>query len=142
KASTRLVEPHRVVNTGRRWYLVAWDADREDWRTFRVDRIEPRIATGSRFIPRDPPARDLAAYVSKGVWNAPPCRARVKLFAAADVITGRWPPCMGSVEPIDDESCFIEIGASTFEGLATHLSLLGVNFEVTGPPELIGEIRK
>jgi predicted DNA-binding transcriptional regulator YafY len=69
-ASARSVEPHRLVNTGRRWYLVAWDSDREAWRTFRVDRIQPRIATGPRCAPRDPPARDLAAYVLRGLWEA------------------------------------------------------------------------
>src|SRR5262249_28540990 len=70
-ATARSVEPHRLVNTCRRWYLVAWDRGREDWRTFRVDRIEPNLATGMRFTPREPPARDLAAYVSRGVWFAP-----------------------------------------------------------------------
>src|SRR5580765_3874057 len=83
-ASSRSVEPHRLVNTGRRWYLVAWDADRKDWRTFRVDRIQPRVINGLPFTPREPPARDLAAYVARGVWRAPPCRARIKLYATAE----------------------------------------------------------
>src|SRR3954470_10131398 len=63
----RQVEPLRLVHTGRRWYLVAFDLDRAGWRTFRVDRITPKPPHGPRFIPREPPAEDLAAYVSRGV---------------------------------------------------------------------------
>jgi predicted DNA-binding transcriptional regulator YafY len=68
-STRRLVEPHRLVHTGRRWYLVAWDADRADWRTFRVDRIE-RVAADRRFVPREPPAEDIAAYVARSVSSA------------------------------------------------------------------------
>jgi predicted DNA-binding transcriptional regulator YafY len=142
KASARSVEPHRVVNTGRRWYLVAWDSDRRDWRTFRVDRIQPRLTAGPRFAPREPPARDLAAYVSRGVSYAPPCRARIKLLVAADVVAERLPPSVGLVEPIDEHSCFFDVGASTFESLAMHLVLLGVDFEVTEPLELVDQVRR
>ncbi len=138
--SARSVEPHRLVHAGWRWYLVAWDAAREDWRTFRVDRIEG-VAAGPRFKPRDPPARDLAAYVAQGVRRAPPCHARVKLFASAEVMGKRW-PCAGAVEPIDDGSCWFEATASTFENLAAYLAMLGVDFEVKDPPELIEQIRQ
>jgi predicted DNA-binding transcriptional regulator YafY len=140
--TTRSVEPHRLVHTGRRWYLVAWDSTRKDWRTFRVDRIQPRVSLGLRFAPRDPPARDLAAYVSRGVWNAPPCRARVRLLAAAEVIAGRLPPCVGLIEPVDEQSCFFEVGGSTFQSLAMHLALLGVDFELSEPQELVDEVRR
>jgi predicted DNA-binding transcriptional regulator YafY len=138
-ASARSVEPHRLVNTGRRWYLVAWDTDRADWRTFRVDRIQARVTTGSRFAPRDPPSADLAAYVSRGAW-APTCGARIKLFAAADVVAERLPPGIGVLEPIDRQSCFFEIGASSYERLAMHLVFLGVDFELNGPSELVAEV--
>jgi predicted DNA-binding transcriptional regulator YafY len=141
-ASDRSVEPHRLVHTGRRWYLVAWDAARKDWRTFRVDRIGPRVATGSRFVPRDPPARDLAAYVARGVWYAPPCRARVKLLAAAETVAHRLPEMAGLVEAVDEQSCYLEAGASTYEWLAMHLVLLGVDFEVSGPDELVEQVRR
>ena len=141
KDSTRAVEPHRVVSTGRRWYLVAWDSDRKAWRTFRVDRMQGRPATGQRFAPRDPPARDLAAYVSQGNWPAPPCRARIKLRVAASAIAERLPPSFGVVEPIDEHSCMFDTGASSWEGLATHLILLGVDFDVREPSELVDQIR-
>ncbi len=139
-ATMRTVEPHRLVNTGRRWYLVAWDTARTDWRTFRVDRIQEKVTTGDRFAPRDPPAKDLAAYVSKGAWLAPRCRARVKLLAAAELIAARLPPGIGMLEPIDARSCFFEVGAATFESLAMHLMFLGVDFELDGPQELLDQV--
>ena len=140
--SVRVVEPHRVVHTGRRWYMVAWDTGRRDWRTFRVDRIQPRVATGARFTAREPPARDLAAYVSRGAAYAPPCRARVRLFAAAEVVAQRVPPYIGLVEPVDSESCCLEVGSSTFESIAMHLALLGVDFAVLEPAELVEHVRR
>jgi predicted DNA-binding transcriptional regulator YafY len=142
KVSSRAVEPHRLVSTGRRWYLVAWDSDRKDWRTFRVDRMQPRLTAGLRFAPREAPARDLAAYVAKGLTHAPPCRARIKLLVAAEAVAERLPPYMGLIEPIDERSCFFEAGASTFESLAMHLVLLGVDFEVAEPAELVQQVRR
>jgi predicted DNA-binding transcriptional regulator YafY len=141
-ASARSVEPHLLVNTWRRWYLVAWDTARKDWRTFRMDRME-RCATaaGVSFVPREPPAPDLAAYVTQSGVNAR-CRARLKLFAAAATIAERLPPCIGLLEPIDEKSCFYETGASTYENLAMHLSLVGVDFEIIAPVELMEEVRR
>lgn len=140
-ASTRAVEPHRLVNTGRRWYLVAWDTDRAAWRTFRVDRIQAKVTTGSRFAPRDPPSADLAAWVSRGAW-APTCSARIKLFTAAEEMAERLPPGIGVLEPIDAQSCFFEVGAPSYERLAMHLVFLGVDFELSEPPELVEEVRR
>ena len=140
--SARSVEPHRVVNTWRRWYLVAWDTARKDWRTFRVDRMERCVpAAGARFVPREPPAGDLAAYVTRSGLSAR-CRARVKLFVPAAAMAGRLPPHLGLIEPFDERSCFFETGASTYEGLAMHLSLVGADFEVIEPAELVEEVRR
>jgi len=139
--SSRSVEPHRVVHTGRRWYLVAWDLERNDWRTFRVDRIE-RPAAGPRFVPRKPPAQDLIAYIAQGVMKAPPFRARVKLMASAQAITEKWPPSAALIEPIDEKSCMFEMGASSWENLATYLVLFGIDFEVDGPVELVVGIER
>lgn len=140
--SLRLVEPYRLVHTAHRWYLVAWDATRKDWRTFRVDRIQPRVTAGSRFAPRDPPARDLAAYIARGIWKAPPCRARIKLLAPAEVIAQRWSSTAGLIEPLDEHSCSLEMGASSYENLAAYLAMFGVDFEITEPPELVTELRR
>jgi predicted DNA-binding transcriptional regulator YafY len=139
--STREVEPYRLVHTVRRWYLVAWDSGRKDWRTFRVDRIQPRVTVGARFAPRDLPARDLAAYVAESVHRAPPCRARVRLLVSAAAMAEKW-PCAGMIEPIDDHSCWFEARASTFENLAVYLAMFGVDFDVQEPPELLDELRR
>jgi predicted DNA-binding transcriptional regulator YafY len=141
-ASARSVEPHRLVNTWRRWYLVAWDVDRKDWRTFRVDRMERcASAAGVRFIQREPPARDLAAYVTQSGVNAR-CRAKLKLFAPAAVMAERLPPSMGLLEPIDERSCFYETGSSSYESLALHVALVGADFEIVEPVELVEQVRR
>jgi predicted DNA-binding transcriptional regulator YafY len=140
--SLRVVEPHRMVNWGRRWYLVAWDADRQDWRTFRVDRIEPRTPTGPRFTPRELPDGDVAAYVSRRVSSAAwRYRARVRVHAPAEVIAERITPAVGMVEPVDEHTCVLDTGASTIDTLAVYLGLLGVDFDVTDPPELVDRLR-
>ena len=90
EATVREVEPHRLVHTGRRWYLAAWDVSRDNWRTFRIDRIEPKISTGSRFTPRKPPEGDFAAYVARSVFYAPhPHQARIVLRASAEMAAER-----------------------------------------------------
>ncbi len=67
--SRRLVEPHQLVAAGRRWYLVAWDLRRNDWRTFRLDRLSGARLAGRRFAPRDIPGGDAAAYFSASVTS-------------------------------------------------------------------------
>jgi predicted DNA-binding transcriptional regulator YafY len=113
-ASARSVEPHRLVHTGRRWYLVAWDTDRKDWRTFRVDRIQSRLATGEHFVPRQLPASNLAAYVSGGAGYAPPCRARIKVFAPAALVAERVPGT--DLETRTVVAAFTEFVVEPFEG--------------------------
>lgn len=139
-ASARIVEPHRLVNTGGRWYLVAWDTDRKDWRTFRGDRIQGRVTTGLRFTPKEPPAMDLAAWVTKGVWTAPRYRARIRLMTSAADAAARLPICMGLLEPIDGSTCYFDMGGASWESLAMHLMLLGTDFTIEGPGELVTEL--
>ena len=104
--SARVVEPHRLVHTGYRWYLVAWDIGRKDWRTFRVDRIEGKMKTSTRFRPRKPPEGDFAAFVSKSLSQVTyPYRARVTLHASVDVVAKRIPPICRS--PGSDRRGFV-----------------------------------
>lgn len=142
-ASLRIVEPHRLVHTRGRWYLVAWDTDRQDWRTFRVDRVEPRTPTGPRFTPRPLPGDgDFAAYVTKGLGSAMwRFRARVRVHAPAAAIAGRLPAAVG-VEAVDDQTCVIDAGADTPGMLAHYIGLLDVDFEVIEPPELVEHVRR
>ena len=137
----REVEPYRLVSWGRRWYLVAWDLDRADWRTFRVDRLTIRLPLGQRFAPRPLPDDDVAAYVARGVaesaWRF---RARVVVHASAEVMAdrvGRW---VGTIEPIDADSCVVDLGADTVETLAVYLGMLGADFEVDRDTELAGQL--
>jgi predicted DNA-binding transcriptional regulator YafY len=140
--SSREVEPHRLVHTGRRWYLVAWDVDRQDWRTFRVDRIEAKLSTGSRFAPRKPPDGDYAAYVTRSVSYAPyPHRALVTIHASVEMVTERIPPAAGNLEAIDEHTCLLRTGGSSLDTLSVYLALIGFEFEVQEPPELIERIR-
>jgi predicted DNA-binding transcriptional regulator YafY len=129
--SRREVEPYRLVNWGRRWYLVAWDLQRADWRTFRVDRLTLRLPLGARFAPRPLPDEDVAAFVARGVGEAAwRFRTRVVVHAAAETMAeriGRW---VGTIEPIDAESCVVDLGADSVETLAVYLGMLGADFTV------------
>jgi predicted DNA-binding transcriptional regulator YafY len=140
--SRRTVEPHRLVHTGRRWYLVAWDVDREAWRTFRVDRIEPPPRTDRRFVPRDPPADDIAAFVSRAVSSARDrYQAQIVLRAPLAKVEGRVPQAYGTLEPIDERSCLLRTGSDWLGGLAVYVADIGVDFEVLEPPELVEMVR-
>jgi predicted DNA-binding transcriptional regulator YafY len=137
-----VVEPHRLVHTGYRWYLVAWDLERKDWRTFRIDRIEGKPKTSTRFQPRKPPEGDFAKFVSKSLSQLQyPFRARVTLYAPLESLAKRIPPSGGVLEAIDQKSCMLHTGSHSLEGITIHLSLLGVGFRVHEPPELIQYIR-
>jgi predicted DNA-binding transcriptional regulator YafY len=138
-ATTRTVEPHRLVHTGRRWYLVARDLDRKAWRTFRADRIDRPRTTGTRFTPQDPP--DAAAFVADSVSTAPySYRTRVRVHAPANVVTESVPPSTGVVEAVDRDSCLLITGADSLVLIAMHLAVLGHDFTVLEPPELADQI--
>ena len=142
--SRREVEPHSLVNAGRRWYLVAWDCGRQGWRTFRLDRLTKPASTGARFHPRTLPGDDAAAFVQQGLSEVTyRYEARVTLRASADEARERrW--LGGVVEPVDDERCELRTSDDNLDWLAMRNAMLGFEFEVHGPPELVerlGEIR-
>lgn len=141
-ASQRRVEPHRLVNAGRRWYLVAWDTDRVDWRTFRVDRLRPHVSVGPPFKPRDLSDEAVIALVSRGV---PPAarrfHARVLVQAPAAVIAERVGPWVGTVEAVDAATCILDSGADTLDILAVHLGMLDAEFSVIDAPDLASHLR-
>ncbi|HUA86691.1 MAG TPA: YafY family protein [Bryobacteraceae bacterium] len=141
-ATEREVEPHRLVNTGRRWYLVAWDAGRNNWRTFRVDRIASKLASGSRFAPRKPPDGGFAEYVSRSVGYAPyPLQATIIFHAPVEAIAERIPRAVGMLDAIDESRCRLRTGAISLDMLCIWIALIGVEFEVRDPPELIDRVR-
>jgi predicted DNA-binding transcriptional regulator YafY len=138
-ATARRVEPHRLVQAGYRWYLVARDVDRGGWRTFRVDRIERPTLAGVRFVPADPP--DAAAFVARAVTSAPyRYQARILVHASADVVAEHVPPTVGVIEPADDQSCFLTIGSDSLDAIAVRTGMLDYDFTVLGPPELASRL--
>jgi predicted DNA-binding transcriptional regulator YafY len=140
--SGREVEPHWLVNHGRRWYLVAWDRRRDDWRTFRIDRLTKPASTGVRFMQRSLPAKDAAAYVKQSIIGAPNrFEALVTLHAPAEQITSRVPAHWGAIAPIDAHTCEYRTGDDDLRWLALRIAMLGVDFEVHEPPELVEQLR-
>jgi len=138
--TSRRVEPHRLVHAGYRWYLVARDIERDDWRTFRLDRMDSPAAPGGRFVPRDPP--DAASFVAAAITTAPyRFRARVLLQAPAPDIAEHMPPTAGMLEAVDDTSCLLTAGADDLGAIAFHLAMLGAEFTVLDPPELTDHVR-
>jgi predicted DNA-binding transcriptional regulator YafY len=131
----RTVEPVRMVATGRRWYLMAWDVDRGDWRTFRLDRMRDVTATTWRFRPREHP--DPVSYVQRSVTAAPyRYLARVRLHARPDEVRELVPPQVGRVEDDRDGWCVLVVGGVDLDWLAVHIARLGFEAEVLEPPEL------
>jgi predicted DNA-binding transcriptional regulator YafY len=133
----RLVEPHRLVSLGRRWYLVAWDVERGAWRTFRIDRLSGPEVTGARFRPRDIPTGDAATFVQSQLASAPTrYRIVVTIHAPAgevERVVRHW----GNVEPgTGDDSCRLTMNVDSFEWPTFVLTVLGAEFEVEEPSEL------
>ncbi|WP_182905032.1 YafY family protein [Microbispora sp. H13382] len=138
RRTDRHVEPHRLVRLGRRWYLVAYDLTRHDWRSFRVDRLAEPEGSGSRFHPRDLPAADAAEFVRAAMDNLPrPYRVEALVDAPA-VAVGHW--C--TVEEVDAERCRIRMITHSLHWPAMALGMAGADFRVLTPPELVDEIRE
>ncbi|QRR36232.1 YafY family transcriptional regulator [Hydrogenophaga sp. YM1] len=136
--TARTVEPQGLVHTGSRWYLVAWDLARDDWRTFRLDRIDGAPALGAHFAPRaGPEGGDLRAYVSRSIGvSAYTEQARVVLHRSLEAMARQIPPTVARLEALDGERCVMHSGANHLESLAYWLLALDVEFEVLEPPTL------
>ncbi|GAA1558247.1 YafY family protein [Actinomadura kijaniata] len=131
----RTVEPVRMVATGRRWYLMAWDVDRDDWRTFRLDRMREATATTWRFRAREHP--DPVAYVRRSVTEAPYRHlARIRLHAPPERVRELVPPQVGRVEDDRDGWCVLVVGGDDLDWLAVRVARLGFEAQVLEPPEL------
>jgi predicted DNA-binding transcriptional regulator YafY len=141
--SVRRTEPHRLVHAGRHWYLLAWDLDKGDWRTFRVDRIRLHAPAGPRFAPRELSDAEVTERLSHGLavaaWRY---RARVTVHAPAEEIAARLPAGI-TVEPVDRHTCVLDVGSDNPEMLALYLGLAGADFTVdrAAAPELAEQLR-
>ncbi|MFC7532590.1 helix-turn-helix transcriptional regulator [Actinoplanes sp. GCM10030250] len=137
----RFVEPHRLVSLGRRWYLVAWDLDRGDWRSFRVDRlVEPEL-TGARFRPRELPGEDPVAWLRSRL-AAIPSRYDVSVLieASAEAIqatVGHW----ATVESLPDGMSRMRMNIDDLGWPVMVLGVMAAPFTVESPPELRERLR-
>ncbi|RSM64315.1 transcriptional regulator [Actinoplanes sp. ATCC 53533] len=131
----RRVEPYRLVASDRRWYLFAYDLDRDGWRSFRVDRMSEVSARTWRFRPRAAP--DAATYVQEGVASRVyQHQAHFLVHAPADTVRARIPASAAVVRPRGSERCEVLSGAGSLDFALMHMVLLGHDFEVLDPPEL------
>ncbi|MER5632277.1 helix-turn-helix transcriptional regulator [Streptomyces nitrosporeus] len=139
--SKRQVEPYRLVSTGSRWYLVAYDLEQEDWRTFRVDRVSEPFATGARFGPRELPGGggDAAGLLVRAMkWEQEELRVEVTFRAPAGFVTARLPASIGTVEPTGEDSCRLRtVTTDAMEWVALRLAALGCEFVAHEPPQLV-----
>lgn len=139
--SKRLVEPYRLVSTGSRWYLVAYDLGREDWRTFRVDRVSDPLATGARFAPRELPEGDAGAYLVRSMARAYGEGEReveldVEFAAPLEKVVAALPAHLVPVATGPD-SCRLRARVTdSVDWLAVRLALLGLDFTIHAPASL------
>ncbi|MEU0003303.1 YafY family protein [Streptomyces sp. NPDC006314] len=142
--SRRLTEPYRLVSTGRRWYLVAYDLDRADWRTFRVDRVSAPFATGVRFVPRELPAGSAAEYLRRSIHRRQETYAfEVRFAAPAERVSPRVPTWVGVPEDDGRGGCVLRgTTGDPVEWLAVRLVMVGCEFTVREPAELVACVRE
>jgi predicted DNA-binding transcriptional regulator YafY len=139
--AVRYVEPHRLVSLGRRWYLVAWDLDRGDWRSFRIDRLTAPALTGARFRPREIPGGDPVAWMRSRL-AAVPNRYEVSVVISRPApevrsVVGQW----ATAEPVSPGRCRMRMNVDDLSWPVMVLGTLGADFTVESPPELRDRIR-
>jgi predicted DNA-binding transcriptional regulator YafY len=141
RTSRRRAEPSAVVHSGYRWYLVAFDLDRDDWRTFRIDRIRGRVHISERGRPRLVPGGDPAAFVERQLHSpfsdepvAQPGRIRIR--ASAEQIRKRAPSRYVDVESDGQNRCIVTTRGSWSRHFLAWAALLEEPIEILGPPEM------
>ncbi|WP_327093598.1 WYL domain-containing protein [Nocardia vinacea] len=136
------IEPYRLINWQRRWYLVAYDLETHSWRAIPVAQLQRAGAGSRRFAARSLPDDDLVAFVMRHIastgWKV---HARVTVLAPAETVIARINPAVGVVEAIDADTCILLTGADALETIAIYLSMLMMDFRVDGPPELVAHLR-
>jgi predicted DNA-binding transcriptional regulator YafY len=132
----RTVEPLKLAHTGRRWYLVAWDRQRADWRTFRLDRLKGQPRVIGHFEARTPPG-DIEAFVSRAISHSPyRHQVRLRLAGSRSQLIDSIPPWCGNLEHVDERSCELRTGAETIDAVIGQIVLAGTEFELLEPLEL------
>jgi len=135
--SRRTIEPHRIVHTGTRWYLLAFDLDRDDWRTFRMDRLTPRIPAGPTFTSRPAPSPDAVTHVLDSVHTSPyRHRCDVTVTAPADQVAATFGVHAADIEPVDANHCRVRAGATSIPEAALYFIALDADLVIHAPHEL------
>lgn len=133
----RTVEPHRIVHTTNRWYLVAWDLERETWRTLRIDRMRSPVIERRTFTPRIIPDDALRAFTTRSITTSPyRYRARLRMFAPAEAVAREFGPTIARVTPETASTCILEAGSNNPDEFAIYLGASGLDFEILDGPEL------
>ncbi|MGE2832571.1 helix-turn-helix transcriptional regulator [Mycobacterium sp. SMC-4] len=136
----RRVEPYHLVTTGRRWYLLCFDRDRDDWRSLRLDRMSNVVATGATFHPRTAP--DPASYVRRAISSSPyPYIARVRYLASSEFVAQYFSTASVDIEQDGPDACILTAGADDPMRMVAWLALPDCAFEVLEPPELVAAMR-
>lgn len=125
-ASRRRVEPHQLLTLAWRWYLLAFDPDRDDWRIFRVDRIAAVTPVLHRFTPRALPAADAASYLVESFASAQYRHTvRLTVEAPASAVSSAFEGVVrGIVEPVGPSSCVVRFSADTPALLLTQVAAI------------------
>ena len=138
-APPRRTHPHAIVASGGRWYLIAWDLDKDDWRIFRLDRVSPRTPTGPGFIPRALPAADARTYLAARAKGSDaedrwPCVGQVDIDLPAKEVA----PWIGDgeIEHLDERSCRITVGSWSWTGVLAFIARFDAPFTIVGPEAL------
>jgi predicted DNA-binding transcriptional regulator YafY len=137
------LEPYRLVSWQRRWFVVARDARTDRWAPYRLDWMTLRSPGGRRFTPQPLRGEDYSSFVLREVafsgWSV---HARIPVDAPAEAVLARINPTVGVVESVDDDHCVLVTGADSVEMIAVYIGLLGLDFHVTDPPELVEAVTK
>lgn len=140
--SRREVEPYRLVRNGMRWYLAAFDLARDDWRSFRVDRMVPKIPTGPRFVPRELPEGGASMFLQRSLGAVyRKVSARVRIHAPLDVVAPMVSEAWGTIESGDESSCEVVVYSSSLTSIARWMYTFDADFSVTEPDALRAELR-
>lgn len=141
--SRREVEPHRLVRSGWRWYLIAWDLGRDDWRSFRVDRLDPKTPTGPRFSEREIPHGGGAAYLAHTLGEVRRmATARVRIHAPVDTVAPMVHDSWGVLESGDEDTCELQVYSHSMRSIARWMHAFDAEFTIIEPVELYEECRR
>ncbi len=138
----RIIEPHRIVHTAERWYLVARDIDRDQWRTLRLDRLTPRLPLDAVFVASPIPEDQLRTFTTRSISVAPyRYRARLLMHAPASEVSRHFGPTIAEIEDCGDGTSILTTGSSSLDEIALYTGTSGIDFEVIDGDDLREALR-